>query len=349
MLWRRQSTLCIDWPREPSRQPPARSWSRGKLCVPAGREPLLKRTAETSSPTRYQKADRKAVPGRAPSGYAAHAGPATMAARGHSPRGGLSRRQPVRAFPVPRPWRPRRPVCLLLCSAVLASMVWVYFALPDVDRCGGAGSPAGAALPPAGAAALAAMPRHLRYPATGPGTMPPARDRYTVLLNSYRRPDLMQQSLEHYRQCSRVDAIRVIWSEDGPPPPSDDVGADGSASEDARRAARGGASLLPAPVVYDVQANASLNNRFRPPPGLRTEAVLSIDDDIFVPCDEVQVCARCCHESNLRPGFPAGWMCCLGSSGMSLPPYQQLLQVPSRTVAPSKALQARLPDKIRRT
>jgi hypothetical protein len=75
---------------------------------------------------------------------------------------------------------------------------------------------------------------------------------------------------------------------------------------------------LPAPVVYDVQPNASLNNRFRPPPGLRTEAVLSIDDDILVPCDEVQVRSlrslpdTGCHSWHFQLALPA----CSGSFQM---------------------------------
>jgi hypothetical protein len=191
-------------------------------------------------------------------------------------------------------------------------MVWVYFSLPDVDKCGGVSSLAGVARPPVGAAAFAAMPEHLRYPAAGLETRP-ALDLYTVLLNSYRRPDLLKRSLEHYRQCTQADAIRVIWSEDGPAPPSDEVDVDGHASEGARRAEPGGAMPLPAPVVYDVQPNASLNNRFRPPPGLRTEAVLSL---------------RSCPTPDVTAGI-SSWPCLLAQA-----PFKCSVRLYLTTAAP---------------
>ena len=215
----------------------------------------------------------------------------------------------MRGHSAPRPWRPRRLMHLLLCCAVLASMVWACYEMPHADGCSDLSSSL-AWSPASEAAAFAAMPQSLRYPATAPETQP-AHDRYTVLLNSYRRPDLLEQSLQHYRQCRQVDAVRVIWSEDGFAPPSDDVNADDRVSEPAAREVRGGmVPLLPAPVVYDVQPNSSLNNRFRPLPGLRTEAVLSIDDDILVPCDEVQVRVAA-SKLDIGPDPP---ICCIWSS-----------------------------------
>lgn len=94
-------------------------------------------------------------------------------------------------------------------------------------------------------------------------------DRFTLVLNSYRRPELLQRSVAHYAQCRTIDAIRVIWCEDGLPP--------------TRAQAPGFFSELKE-VRYDMMVNSSLNHRFSPLEGLRTEAVLSLDDDIIAPC-----------------------------------------------------------------
>lgn len=34
-------------------------------------------------------------------------------------------------------------------------------------------------------------------------------DRFTLVLNSYHRRDLLQKSVQHYSQCPQIDAIRV--------------------------------------------------------------------------------------------------------------------------------------------
>lgn len=90
-----------------------------------------------------------------------------------------------------------------------------------------------------------------------------------MVLNSFKRHNLLKEALEHYGACPQVDTIRVVWSEDarGPPDRKEDAGfyaAPGTRAD----------------VIYDIQHSPSLNNRFRPLPGLRTLAVLSIDDDI---------------------------------------------------------------------
>ena len=78
-------------------------------------------------------------------------------------------------------------------------------------------------------------------------------------------------------RCTEADAIRVVWSEDakGPPPAEQDAAFYSAHKE----------------VVYNVQPSPSLNHRFRPLSGLRTAAVLSVDDDVIVPCDEVLPCS----------------------------------------------------------
>ncbi len=48
----------------------------------------------------------------------------------------------------------------------------------------------------------------------GGGRPPEAPDSYTLLLNSFRRHDLLKASIAHYASCPGLDAIRVVWCED---------------------------------------------------------------------------------------------------------------------------------------
>lgn len=46
------------------------------------------------------------------------------------------------------------------------------------------------------------------------GSAPADDAKYTLLLNSFRRHDLLKQSIAHYAACPGLDAIRVVWCED---------------------------------------------------------------------------------------------------------------------------------------
>ncbi|GMH44242.1 hypothetical protein BSKO_12176 [Bryopsis sp. KO-2023] len=107
-----------------------------------------------------------------------------------------------------------------------------------------------------------------KYP--GPDVESP--DRFTLILNSFHRQDLMRKAIKHYAICPIIEEIRVIWCEDGVPPTKDSDSRYYSSEKT---------------VIYDVMDDTSLNNRFKPIKGLRTEAVMSIDDDIYVPCSDL--------------------------------------------------------------
>lgn len=114
------------------------------------------------------------------------------------------------------------------------------------------------------------VPEELLPKYRGPPVESP--ERFTLILNSFHRPDLMRKSIGHYSKCPIIEEIRVIWCEDGSPP---------SPEADPRHYSP---DKL---VVYDVMPDTSLNNRFRPIHGLKTEAIMSIDDDIYVPCSDL--------------------------------------------------------------
>ena len=39
-----------------------------------------------------------------------------------------------------------------------------------------------------------------------------------MLLNTFKRRDLLKQAVEHYSRCDGVRSIRVVWSEQVPVP-----------------------------------------------------------------------------------------------------------------------------------
>ncbi|CAM9291604.1 unnamed protein product [Choristocarpus tenellus] len=92
---------------------------------------------------------------------------------------------------------------------------------------------------------------------------------FTVALNTFQRPEYLKLAIEHYATCDGVDSVRVVWSEQTPPP-------------DPRSAPH--LFNHRRPVLFHTHGNTSLNNRFYPLPDLKTEAVFVVDDDVDVPC-----------------------------------------------------------------
>lgn len=96
--------------------------------------------------------------------------------------------------------------------------------------------------------------------------------RFTVLLNTFKRRDLLKLAVAHYATCPDVAQIRVVWSEQTPPPALED--GDGPEYFGPR----------PAMVVYDAHPTTSIQNRFEPQAGIVTSAVFNVDDDVRMPC-----------------------------------------------------------------
>lgn len=90
-------------------------------------------------------------------------------------------------------------------------------------------------------------------------------------VNTFRRNDLLRVFLDYYKQCPQVKEVQVVWSDTASSPPMDWL-----------------AGLPAGKVAFEVHKENSLNNRFRAILPVSTEAVLSIDDDVIVPCEQLQ-------------------------------------------------------------
>ena len=106
------------------------------------------------------------------------------------------------------------------------------------------------------------------------------RVQYTIRVNTFRRNDLLATFLEHYVTCpsDELDRIHVVWSDVENKPPKEIF----QKYEDDDR------------VHFEIHSTNSLSNRFKllDQSSLRTEAVLSIDDDLIIPCSTLQQAAR---------------------------------------------------------
>ncbi|CAM9593921.1 unnamed protein product [Chrysoparadoxa australica] len=99
-------------------------------------------------------------------------------------------------------------------------------------------------------------------------------EQFTVVINTFKRPDRLPGAVQHYASCRGVDAVRVVWSEQTTPPLPGHL-------------LKGIDDMPHAEVMIDPHKGTSLNNRFVPLQGVRTAALFHIDDDIRVPCTDL--------------------------------------------------------------
>lgn len=107
------------------------------------------------------------------------------------------------------------------------------------------------------------------------------RKGYALLINTWKRNDLLKQSIAHYARCSSLDSIHIVWSE--PDPPSESLKKFLN-----RVILLNSKSDRRVELKFDINKEDSLNNRFKPITDLKTDAVFSIDDDIIFPCSSVE-------------------------------------------------------------
>ncbi|KAI3850772.1 hypothetical protein MKW98_030832 [Papaver atlanticum] len=110
-----------------------------------------------------------------------------------------------------------------------------------------------------------------------------ARKGYTLLINTWKRNDLLKQSISHYTSCAGLDSIHIVWSE--PDQPSDSL-LDILQHAVQSSKARGGRNIE---LKFDINKENSLNNRFKEIKDLKTDAIFSIDDDVIFPCTSVEL------------------------------------------------------------
>lgn len=104
----------------------------------------------------------------------------------------------------------------------------------------------------------------------GESTDQNSSSKYTIRVNTFRRPDLLKTFLNHYTTCKDVKEIQIIWSDQKTAAPIEWV------------------RLYPnALVTFEIHKNDSLSNRFRPLLSIKTDAVASLDDDLIITCAEM--------------------------------------------------------------
>eukprot|EP00002_Diphylleia_rotans_P003767 TRINITY_DN12659_c0_g1_i1.p1 TRINITY_DN12659_c0_g1~~TRINITY_DN12659_c0_g1_i1.p1 ORF type:complete len:653 (+),score=149.89 TRINITY_DN12659_c0_g1_i1:85-2043(+) len=105
------------------------------------------------------------------------------------------------------------------------------------------------------------------------------KEKYTVMINAFdmdeNRRRLLLTHTMHYARHELCDQIILVWNNLRTTPPT---------TEELRDEFGDGAEK----VISSVQVFDSLNNRFRPLPEIRTEAVVITDDDIVIKYDDVR-------------------------------------------------------------
>lgn len=92
---------------------------------------------------------------------------------------------------------------------------------------------------------------------------------FTLLTMTYdARLWNLKMYINHYSRCSSVREIVVVWNK-GTPPQASDFDS-------------------PVSIRIRVEEHNSLNNRFNPDPLIKTRAVLELDDDIMMTCDDIE-------------------------------------------------------------
>jgi hypothetical protein len=106
-----------------------------------------------------------------------------------------------------------------------------------------------------------------------------AASELTIRVNTFRRNDQLELFLDYYagyknmHECAFIKEVQVIWSDPENTPPTTWLEEENKYVKDK--------------VYFEVHTKNSLNNRFLPltKESVKTHAVLSIDDDLIIPCN----------------------------------------------------------------
>eukprot|EP00890_Picochlorum_soloecismus_P002228 jgi/Picsp_1/3005/NSC_01227-R1_protein len=111
--------------------------------------------------------------------------------------------------------------------------------------------------------------------------------KFSVLTMSYApRRKLLKGYLAHYSKCPSAGEIILVWN--GPDPPK---------LEDLE-------SHSKVPFRIRVEKDMSLNNRYKPDEKIKYRSVLSMDDDLFIPCQDIEAAFA---EWRQTPNRLVGW------------------------------------------
>lgn len=113
-------------------------------------------------------------------------------------------------------------------------------------------------------------------------------EQFTIVLLTYERNQILMRTLERLKGLSYLNKILIVWNGINHPPKTDSIWPD-----------------VGVPIeLIKVQQN-SLNNRFLPYDTIKTDAILSLDDDSPLRPDEIVFGFRVWRESRDRiVGFP---------------------------------------------
>ncbi|KAI6232704.1 Exostosin-like 3 [Aphelenchoides fujianensis] len=113
------------------------------------------------------------------------------------------------------------------------------------------------------------------------------REQFTIVILTHNRDDVLAVMLEKINRCPYVNRVLVVWNNPDREPPDS-------------------WPKLHVPVLFIKAERNSLNNRFLPYDQIRTEAVLSLDDDIDFKAPEIVFAFRVWRENRERiVGLPA--------------------------------------------
>jgi len=85
---------------------------------------------------------------------------------------------------------------------------------------------------------------------------------------------MLQDAVEYYSACGLTKYIFVIWSDSKPPP---------------QRITAKFANNHHPKITISQQVTDSLNNRFKPLEGPHTDCIFAVDDDMRVPCEDLEL------------------------------------------------------------
>ncbi|GAB4827564.1 GDP-mannose transporter [Ancistrocladus abbreviatus] len=108
------------------------------------------------------------------------------------------------------------------------------------------------------------------------------RKGYAILMNTWKRNDLLKKSISHYTSCSGLDSVHIVWSE--PDPPSDYLVK--YLDNIVKSRTKDGQQIE---LKFEINKEDSLNNRFKEIKDLKADAIFSIDDDVIFPCSSVEL------------------------------------------------------------